>query len=304
MPEGPTTGYLLWRLSMKWRAACDRVLVPLGLTHAQFELLAHLHRLASLGHRPNQRELAEFSGLEPIYVSKLARALERSGLVERPDDPNDPRAVRLALTARGHAVLAAAITAVHELHAELCTPLGGPQSQRNRQLQDILRVLLGDTPLVHETHDTGVTTMTEPATQCGRYIHLAAHAIRTVRNTALGKAGITFTQWAVMGAVVNASGANREQLIHALVELTVDDESSIARAIDELHERGLVTPSSDVADNLELTTQGQALFRQVSATRTGLRNQLYDGIAAEDLAITQRVLDLITERARVVRAGL
>jgi DNA-binding MarR family transcriptional regulator len=30
----PTPGYLVWRLSMKWRVAVDRALAPLGLTHA------------------------------------------------------------------------------------------------------------------------------------------------------------------------------------------------------------------------------------------------------------------------------
>ena len=30
--EHPTTGYLLWRLTTKLRAAVDRILAPLGLT--------------------------------------------------------------------------------------------------------------------------------------------------------------------------------------------------------------------------------------------------------------------------------
>ena len=43
MSVEPTPGYLVWRLSMKWRAAVDRALAPLGLTHAQYVLLASLY---------------------------------------------------------------------------------------------------------------------------------------------------------------------------------------------------------------------------------------------------------------------
>src|SRR5882672_7682555 len=93
--HSPTIGSLVWRLSMKWRAVLDRAVAPLGLTHAQYSLLASLYGLTRSGARPSQRELADFSGLEPMYVSKLARTLERAGLVERSENPSDPRAVEL-----------------------------------------------------------------------------------------------------------------------------------------------------------------------------------------------------------------
>src|SRR2546429_1338966 len=114
----PTTGYLVWRLSLKWRAAVDRAVGWLALTHAQYSLLAWLYGLSRSGARPIQRELSEFSGLEPMYVSKLARALERGGLVERAGDPADPRATQLALTDRGVEVVTAAIARVAELQEE------------------------------------------------------------------------------------------------------------------------------------------------------------------------------------------
>ena len=41
--ERPTTGFLLWRLTTRWRAAVDRALAPMGLTHAQYTLLASLY---------------------------------------------------------------------------------------------------------------------------------------------------------------------------------------------------------------------------------------------------------------------
>src|SRR5258708_15122178 len=97
----PTTGSLVWRLSMKWRAAVDRAMAPLGLTHAQFVVLASLYGLSRRGTRPSQRELADFTALEPVYVSRLAKALEISGMINRTDDPHDPRAEELKLSDHG-----------------------------------------------------------------------------------------------------------------------------------------------------------------------------------------------------------
>lgn len=140
----PTTGFLIWRLSTKWRAEVDRALAPLGLTHAQFAVLGALVELSPSGTRPNQRELAAFTGLEPLYVSRLARALETAGLVERPADPDDPRAVRLGLTDQGRATAERAVAIVQERHAELTKAIGGPDGRRNRELRETLLTLLNE----------------------------------------------------------------------------------------------------------------------------------------------------------------
>lgn len=124
-PEGPTPGFLVWRLSMKWRVAIDRALAPLGLTHAQYSLLASLLGMRQSGLRPSQRGLADHTGLEPLYVSKLARALESAGLVGRTADPSDTRAVQLSLTDEGRAVTGRAVEVVHRLLDGMLAPLGG-----------------------------------------------------------------------------------------------------------------------------------------------------------------------------------
>src|ERR1051326_2972749 len=89
MDGGPTTGYLLGRWATKWRAAVDRRVAHLGLTHAQYSLLASLYGVSRGGRAPSQRELADITGLEPIFVSKLARALEAGGLLVRDAHPDD-----------------------------------------------------------------------------------------------------------------------------------------------------------------------------------------------------------------------
>jgi DNA-binding MarR family transcriptional regulator len=140
----PTVGSLVWRLSMKWRATVDRAVAPLGLTHAQYVLLASLYGLTRSGPPPSQRALSDYASLEPIYVSKLARALERGGLIERTTNPADPRAVQLRLTAKGEETVRPAIAVVADLLAELTAPIGGPRSAETRQFVHTLQTLLGD----------------------------------------------------------------------------------------------------------------------------------------------------------------
>ena len=138
----PSTGYLLWHLSLRWRVALDRALAPLGLTSSQYGVLASLHGFSRAGSRPSQRELANFTGLEPMHVSKLVRALERAGLVERVENPDDARAVQLNTTARGVDVVTAARQKVIELEDRRLAPLGGSQSERSADLRDTLLTLL------------------------------------------------------------------------------------------------------------------------------------------------------------------
>jgi MarR family transcriptional regulator, organic hydroperoxide resistance regulator len=141
-----TIGSQVWRLAMRWRTAVDRAVAPLGLTHAQYVVLASLYGLVADGERPSQRQLAERSGLETIYVSKLVRSLERDGLVERPSNPADSRAVQLDLTARGRDVAKEAIAVVGRLLDELTAPLGGTRGDATRTLAATLDALL-TTPL-------------------------------------------------------------------------------------------------------------------------------------------------------------
>ncbi|RCG33141.1 MarR family transcriptional regulator [Sphaerisporangium album] len=155
------TGYLLWRVTTKWRAAVDRAVAPVGLTHAQYSLLASLYGLSLKGAQPSQRELADFAGLEAIYVSKLVRALEKAGLVGRGVHPADPRAVQLTLTEQGAEVVRQAMEIVHTLHDDLTAPIGGTAGTENRELVRTLRALLGRGPRPDHTK-AGVNPCPQP----------------------------------------------------------------------------------------------------------------------------------------------
>jgi DNA-binding MarR family transcriptional regulator len=144
MEDEQMVGYLVWRLATTWRTEMDRALGPLDLTHAQYSLLASLYGMSQQGHRPSQRELADWTGLDPIYVSKLARALEQSGLLNRKEHPKDPRAVQLELTQKGTERVTEAIPRVQALLASLTEPIGGLHGPENRQFVRTLTTLLSN----------------------------------------------------------------------------------------------------------------------------------------------------------------
>ena len=141
-----TPGHLVWRLSMKWRVAVDRALAPRGLTHAQYVMLASLYGLERAGRTPSQRELADHTGLEALYVSKLARSLDADCLIQRTRDTADTRTMRLELTAAGLETIQPAIEEVAVLLDKLLAPLGGRRGARTKSFVRDLTDLL-DTPL-------------------------------------------------------------------------------------------------------------------------------------------------------------
>jgi DNA-binding MarR family transcriptional regulator len=140
--QAPTTGSLVWHLAMRWRAEVDRALVPFDLTHALYSVLASLHAMTERGGPPTQRELADYTRLQPIYVSKLVRTLETAAHITRQSDSRDSRAVRLALTDPGRKTIVAARSVVAALDRRLTEPIGGSEGRRTKQLVTTLRELI------------------------------------------------------------------------------------------------------------------------------------------------------------------
>ena len=141
----PSVGFLVWQLSARWQLELDHALAPLGLTAAQYAVLASLHAVATTGHTPRQRELADFTGLDRIHVSKLVRALERAGMVARQQHPSDTRAVAVSITDAGRRTVTAARREVLALEEQRLSPLGGRTSRRSDQLIETLHTLLSHT---------------------------------------------------------------------------------------------------------------------------------------------------------------
>ena len=113
-------GFLLWHATLHWQRLVAEALRPLGLTHAQFVLLAGVVWLeAQGGGPPSQRELADHAGTDAMMTSQIVRALEGMGFLSREGDPNDARVKRLRITSEGRAIARKGITVVEAVDAEL-----------------------------------------------------------------------------------------------------------------------------------------------------------------------------------------
>ena len=87
-------GFLVHDVARLLRKRFDQRARSLGLTRAQWSLLAHLARNEGI----NQSALAEILEVEPITVVRLADRLEAAGWIERRPHPRDRRLRLLYLT--------------------------------------------------------------------------------------------------------------------------------------------------------------------------------------------------------------
>lgn len=87
-------GFLINDLSRLLRKRFDRRAQQVGLTRAQWAVIAHLVRNEGV----NQSTLAELLDVQKITLARLVDRLEQDGWVERRPDPSDRRANRLYLT--------------------------------------------------------------------------------------------------------------------------------------------------------------------------------------------------------------
>jgi MarR family transcriptional regulator, transcriptional regulator for hemolysin len=94
-------GFLLHDVARLLRKRFDQRARTLGLTRAQWSVLAHLSRQEGL----NQSALADILEIEPITLARLLDRLEAARLVERRPDPADRRARLLYLTAPARPLL-------------------------------------------------------------------------------------------------------------------------------------------------------------------------------------------------------
>jgi DNA-binding MarR family transcriptional regulator len=105
--------------------------VPEDLTLPQFDVLVQLHRRPEgMTSRELTRELLVTAG----NVTGLVDRLARMGLVERRPVPEDRRAVRIVLTARGRRVAARAIPRHRRDVEALLSPLPARDLARLRRL--------------------------------------------------------------------------------------------------------------------------------------------------------------------------
>ncbi len=100
MPPAKGIGLLVHDVSRLLRRRIDHQAQAVGLTSAQWRVLAAVSRAEMHGEEPlHQATLAEMMDMEPITLSRQVDRMEAAGMIERRPDPVDRRVKRLYLTA-------------------------------------------------------------------------------------------------------------------------------------------------------------------------------------------------------------
>lgn len=133
-PTEPSLGFLLYDAARLMRRDFDRRAKSLGLTRAQWSVLAHLRR----NEGSNQASIADHLDVEPITLVRLLDRLEEAGWIERRMDPKDRRARLIYLTEKTHPILAK----MQELGAETRDLMmaGIPDADQARMYEHLLRM--------------------------------------------------------------------------------------------------------------------------------------------------------------------
>ena len=107
VPPAKGLGLLVHDVGRLLRRKIDQRAQTLGLTSAQWRVLAAVARTELLNQEPlNQAGLADQLEIEPITLSRLVDRMESAKLIERRPDPADRRAYRLFLTEAARPVVA------------------------------------------------------------------------------------------------------------------------------------------------------------------------------------------------------
>jgi DNA-binding MarR family transcriptional regulator/GNAT superfamily N-acetyltransferase len=117
-----------------------------------------LYELATRRPTPQANEIADTLGLDPGYLSRMLRKLERAGLVARETASHDKRATNLALTAQGRATIRTLnLRADKQARAVLDRLSPAQRASFNNAINTIETTVLGAPPasIIVRTHRPG-----------------------------------------------------------------------------------------------------------------------------------------------------
>ena len=147
-PPEKSFGFLLYDAARLLRRDFERRAKQLGLTRAQWSVLAHLAR----NEGTNQAAAADVLEIEPITLVRLLDRLEAAGWVERRPDPNDRRARLLYLTEKAHPILDQMFALSLETREQALIGIGEPE--RDAMMAVLIKIrqnLCGREPAVDST---------------------------------------------------------------------------------------------------------------------------------------------------------
>ena len=133
-PIDQSLGFLISDTARLMRRRFDQRARHLGLTRAQWQVLAHLNRNEGI----NQTGLADLLDIEPITLCRTIDRMEDGGWVERRPDPRDRRARLLFLTERARPLLGEMRGLAEEVYGEA---LAGLPAGTRAALSEILMAM-------------------------------------------------------------------------------------------------------------------------------------------------------------------
>lgn len=104
-------GFVIHDVARLLRWTFDRQSQDLGLTRAQWSVLAHLYRRDGI----QQKDLALLLDIKPITLARQLDRLEANAWVKRRNDPNDRRAKLIFLTPKAKPMIRKLSNVGHEV---------------------------------------------------------------------------------------------------------------------------------------------------------------------------------------------
>ncbi|WP_084520686.1 MarR family winged helix-turn-helix transcriptional regulator [Thauera terpenica] len=114
-------GYLIHDVSRMRRTAFDQLMKPLGITRAQWWVLAHLSRHDGMA----QTQLAAMLDVGKASLGSLLDRLEATGFIERRPDAVDRRVKRVFLSRSSHQLLERLVTIEAAFNEQILGGLNG-----------------------------------------------------------------------------------------------------------------------------------------------------------------------------------
>jgi DNA-binding MarR family transcriptional regulator len=126
--------FLIHDVSRMRRTAFDQLMKPLGVTRAQWWVLAHLSRHDGM----MQTTLADALDVGKASLGTFLEKLEASGLIERRDDPIDKRAKRVYMARAGHQLLKQMMQEEIHFNERILRDLS--QQERDEMIRTLTRI--------------------------------------------------------------------------------------------------------------------------------------------------------------------
>lgn len=154
-------GFLVHDVSRMRKTLYDQALKPLGITRAQWWVLANLSRQEEEG--TIQSDLARLLEVGKVTIGGIIDRLEESGQVVRESSTQDRRVKRVFITEQGHDVLEQMADVGRELNNQILASLAPGDIHLAEEVLHVMKDNLREMLIAHDLDTEEVASSIEPA---------------------------------------------------------------------------------------------------------------------------------------------